>query len=126
MSKVASKRPSTQHPAQHRAPLTSDARARRRSIPEVDDMPPRVREQLHAAALTSNHAQLAALKQVHTMLRSQRSLMIATLAMIGALVVAMSLIAIVGALRIDGAERRIDSAERRVERLENFHQESTR
>lgn len=121
-SAPASKRPAV------RQPLNSGPREKRRSVPEVDDMPPRVREQLQAAALTSNRAQLQALEQTHAMLRSQRNLLIAVITMIGGLVVAMTTLSIVGAVRIDGAERRIDSGERRIERLEKavFHPEESK
>lgn len=112
MSKPIAKRLSA------RPPLPSGPRERRRSIPEVDVLPPRVREQLTAAALSSNRAQLDELRKVHVEVRSQRQLMIATLATSALVAIAITVIAVVGAVRISSAERRIDSVERRLERVE--------
>lgn len=101
-----------------RAPMTSGTQEKRRSVPSVEALPPRVREQLTAAALTSNRAQLNELKLVHAEVRAQRKFFIATIASSSAVAVAMIVIAVVGAVRISSAERRIDSVERRLERIE--------
>lgn len=126
MSKVASKRPSTQHPAQHRAPLTSAARERRRSVPSVDPLPIGGKVALDALATISNRAQLAALSRVEAnQARSARdvhAIRSIGIAILGLLTLAVGVL-IVAIVVLGG---RIDSVERRVERLENFHQESTR
>lgn len=104
-----------------RAPLTSGARERRRSIPSIDPPPVGGRVALDAMALTSNRAQLDALKRVHGDLAVQRAtlgqlrwLLVTLIVLVASLMVLVVVIAAVGSNRFDGVERRIERLEKPV------------
>ena len=93
----------------------------KRSIPEVDALPPRVREQLSVAAMTASRVHTEALDRVEkeyaeirSLLRSMRWLLIATLALMGLLSVFVAVEATVRSHQIESLDRRVLRLERVV------------
>jgi hypothetical protein len=87
----------------------------KRSVPTVDKLPDHLRTELGALATASNKAQLQALDRVEkgqaetrTVLKSMRSLQIATFLLVGLLAVFVTVEAV-----------KLDSLDRRVEHLEH-------
>lgn len=86
----------------------------KRSIPEVDELPPRVREQLSAAALTASRVYTEALDRVldgqietRAVLRSMSRAQIATLVLVGLLAVFVAGETFVRGHQLDALEKRV-------------------